>query len=130
MAPKSLQPCKYRAGNGSKIAMCKKHTAIAHMIQAGLNKLPYGLSNIEKYMEIAGQNELNKLDSKLSLLAAIAGVAPMLGFLGTVMGMIKAFFHGSNHYNSNTTIISRGYLRGYDYNCCGAGCRYFSRHRL
>jgi biopolymer transport protein ExbB len=75
----------------AKLLCEQNHTAIAHVIQAGLENLPYGLSNMEKSMELAGQNEVHQLERNLSLLAAIAAVAPMLGFLGTVWGMIEAF---------------------------------------
>ncbi len=75
----------------AKLLCEQNHTAIAHVIQAGLENLPYGLSNMEKSMELAGQNEVYQLERNLSFLAAIAAVAPMLGFLGTVLGMIEAF---------------------------------------
>lgn len=75
----------------AKLLCEQDHTAIARVIQAGLENLPYGLSNMEKSMELAGQNEIHQLEKNLSFLAAIAAVAPMLGFLGTVLGMIEAF---------------------------------------
>jgi biopolymer transport protein ExbB len=75
----------------AKLLCEQNHTAIAHVIQAGLENLPYGLTNMEKSMEMAGQNEVHHLERNLSFLAAIAAVAPMLGFLGTVLGMIEAF---------------------------------------
>jgi biopolymer transport protein ExbB len=75
----------------AKLLCEQNHTAIAHVLQAGLENLPYGLSNMEKSMELAGQNEVYQLERNLSFLAAIAAVAPMLGFLGTVLGMIEAF---------------------------------------
>lgn len=75
----------------AKLLCEQNNTAIAHVIQAGLENSPYGLSNMEKSMELAGQNEVHQLERNLSFLAAIAAVAPMLGFLGTVLGMIEAF---------------------------------------
>lgn len=74
-----------------KLLCEQNYTAVAHVIQAGLESLPHGLSSMEKSMELAGQNEVHQLERNLSLLAAIAAVAPMLGFLGTVLGMIEAF---------------------------------------
>lgn len=75
----------------AKILCEQSNTAIAHVIQAGLENSSYGLPKMEKSMELAGQNEVHQLERNLSFLAAIAAIAPMLGFLGTVLGMIEAF---------------------------------------
>lgn len=75
----------------AKLLCEQKHTAIANVIKAGLENLPHEPANLEKSMEMAGQVEIHKLEKNLSLLASIAGIAPMLGFLGTVLGMIQAF---------------------------------------
>jgi biopolymer transport protein ExbB len=66
-------------------------TPFARMIQKGLSKIGTPLSTIEASIENVGKIELYKLEKNLSWLASIAGLAPMLGFLGTVTGMISAF---------------------------------------
>jgi biopolymer transport protein ExbB len=75
----------------AKLLCEAKNNIIVNVVKAGIDNLPHEPENIEHYMEEASQSELNKLEKNLSLLSAIAGLAPMLGFLGTVTGMIKAF---------------------------------------
>jgi len=72
--------------------MCKQsETPIAHMIEKGISRIGSPLKNIEVSIENVGKIELYHLEKNLSLLATISGVAPMIGFLGTVIGMIRAF---------------------------------------
>ena len=61
------------------------------MIEKGLSKIGSPLKNIETSIENVGKIELYRLEKNLSLLGTIAGAAPMLGFLGTVTGMVQAF---------------------------------------
>ena len=61
------------------------------MIEKGISRIGANMSNIEASIENIGKIEINKLEKNLSLLATIAGAAPMIGFLGTVTGMIQAF---------------------------------------
>ncbi len=63
----------------------------ARMIQKGLYRLGSPLKTIEASVENAGKLEINKMEKNLSILATIAGAGPMVGFLGTVLGMIQAF---------------------------------------
>jgi biopolymer transport protein ExbB len=69
----------------------QKHYAIASIIKAGIEKLHKPMKTIAYVVENAGQIEVYKLEKNLALLGSIAGAAPMLGFLGTVIGMIQAF---------------------------------------
>jgi biopolymer transport protein ExbB len=69
----------------------KRHMVVAKVLQAGLMQLPQAPELVEKAMEIVGQDEVRKLEKNLTLLGSIASLAPMLGFLGTVLGMIQAF---------------------------------------
>jgi biopolymer transport protein ExbB len=61
------------------------------VIRAGLGKVRYGRERIKEAMENAGNVQAYILEKNLGVLATLAGVAPLLGFLGTVTGMIKAF---------------------------------------
>ncbi|GAB4136581.1 MAG: MotA/TolQ/ExbB proton channel family protein [Ignavibacteriales bacterium] len=63
----------------------------ANIIRKGLKKYNFGHERVKEAIEAAGKIEINKLEKGLSTLATIAGVAPLLGFLGTVTGMISAF---------------------------------------
>ncbi len=77
-------------------ALCKNtDNPIARMIEKGINRIGKPLSDIEKAIENTGNIEVVKMEKGLSLLATVAGAAPMLGFLGTVTGMIKAFYNMS-----------------------------------
>lgn len=68
----------------------------ARMIEKGLARIGRPISDISNAMQNQGQLEVSKLEKNLNLLASAAGSAPMLGFLGTVIGMIMAFFEISN----------------------------------
>ncbi len=74
--------------------LCKNSdTPIARMIEKGLMRIGRPLKNIEVAVENVGKLQIYKLEKGLAGLATIAGAAPMLGFLGTVMGMIGAFYN-------------------------------------
>lgn len=77
--------------NGAKLICAQNKTPIARMIEKGISRLGSPLKNIEVSIENVGKIEIYKLEKNLSLLATISGVAPMMGFLGTVTGMIQAF---------------------------------------
>lgn len=82
-------------------SLCKdKKTPIARMVEKGILRIGKPLSSIQVAIENEGRLELQKLEKNLATLATISGAAPMLGFLGTVTGMITAFFRlsqaGSN----------------------------------
>lgn len=77
--------------NGAKLICAQTDTPIAKMIEKGITRIGSPLKNIEVAIENVGKIELYKLEKNLSTLATIAGAAPMLGFLGTVTGMINAF---------------------------------------
>ncbi|TRX51412.1 MotA/TolQ/ExbB proton channel family protein [Fulvivirga sp. M361] len=71
---------------------CQQHDSpVARMIEKGVARIGSPLKNIEVSIENVGKIEIFKLEKNLSLLATISGAAPMLGFLGTVIGMIQAF---------------------------------------
>lgn len=77
-------------------ALCKNtESPIARMIEKGVSRIGKPLSDIEKAIENIGNIEVVKMEKGLSLLATVAAAAPMLGFLGTVTGMIKAFYNMS-----------------------------------
>ena len=77
--------------NGAKLICSDTNNPIARMITKGLNKINSNLKNIEISIENVGKIEIYNLEKNLSLLATISGAAPMMGFLGTVTGMIQAF---------------------------------------
>ncbi|MDX2305987.1 MAG: MotA/TolQ/ExbB proton channel family protein [Microscillaceae bacterium] len=76
---------------GAKQSCARVNSPIARMIEKGLSRLGSPLKNIETSIEYVGKIEIYRLEKNLALMATIAGAAPMLGFLGTVLGMIDAF---------------------------------------
>jgi biopolymer transport protein ExbB len=76
----------------SAIALCmEEKTPTSNIIKKGLKKYKLGRERVIEAIDSAGRHEISKLERGLSTLATIAGAAPMLGFLGTVTGMIGAF---------------------------------------
>ncbi|MBT8327638.1 MAG: MotA/TolQ/ExbB proton channel family protein [Bacteroidia bacterium] len=76
---------------GSQRLCHDKATPIAHMIEKGLSRIGKPLEDISVAVENVGKLEVYKLEKGMPVLATISGAAPMLGFLGTVTGMIRTF---------------------------------------
>ncbi|PZX49662.1 MotA/TolQ/ExbB proton channel family protein [Algoriphagus chordae] len=75
----------------AKILCAGEQTPVANMIAKGIERIGSPLKNIEVAIENVGKIEIYKLEKNLNLLATVSGAAPMIGFLGTVAGMIQAF---------------------------------------
>ncbi|SIN72728.1 MotA/TolQ/ExbB proton channel family protein [Algoriphagus halophilus] len=75
----------------AKMLCASEHTPVANMIAKGIERIGSPLKNIEVSIENVGKIEIYKLEKNLNLLATVSGAAPMIGFLGTVAGMIQAF---------------------------------------
>lgn len=77
----------------SALAICRSNRSpIARMIEKGISRLGKPLPDINAAIENVGKLEVSRLEKNMAVLATVAGVAPMLGFLGTVMGMVVAFY--------------------------------------
>ncbi|MBE0662877.1 MAG: MotA/TolQ/ExbB proton channel family protein, partial [Bacteroidales bacterium] len=82
---------------------------IARMIEKGILRLGKPLNDINAAIENVGKLEIAKLEKNIAGLATVAGVAPMLGFLGTVMGMVRAFYDMSMAGNNiDISLLSSG----------------------
>ena len=94
----------------SAITLCRKYdNPVARMIETGINRIGRHLADIQSAIENIGNVEVARLEKGLPLLATIAGGAPMIGFLGTVMGMVQAFFNMSKAGNNiDITLLSGG----------------------
>jgi biopolymer transport protein ExbB len=77
--------------NGAKMVCAQNDTPIARMIEKGITRIGSPLKTIEGSIENVAKLEIFKLEKNISTLATIAGVAPMIGFFGTVIGMVQAF---------------------------------------
>ncbi len=65
---------------------------VARIIDKGIQRIGKPIDNIEKSMENVGKLELYNMERNLSVLSLIAGIAPMFGFLGTIVGMFELFY--------------------------------------
>ena len=94
----------------SALALCHStDSPIARMIEKGVQRIGRPLSDINAAIENVGRLEVFKLERGLPALATAAGGAPMIGFLGTVTGMIKAFYDMSMAGNNiDVAILSSG----------------------
>ncbi|HZJ73618.1 MAG TPA: MotA/TolQ/ExbB proton channel family protein [Perlabentimonas sp.] len=94
----------------SAVSLCRnQNTPVAHMIEKGLQRIGRPLSDVTSAIENVGNLEISKLESGLPTLATIAGGAPMIGFLGTVVGMIRAFYDMSMAGNNiDVGLLSNG----------------------
>ena len=76
------------------IQLCRENdTPIARMIEKGIERIGRPLNDVHSSIENVANLEVSKLESGLPLLATTAGGAPMIGFLGTVIGMVQAFMN-------------------------------------
>lgn len=76
----------------SAIAICRNsNTPLGRMLQKGLLRIGRPIKDIEAAIENIGKLEVSKLEKNISLLGIIAGIAPMLGFVGTIIGVITIF---------------------------------------
>lgn len=90
--------------------LCKqKGTPISRMIEKGISRIGKPLNDIQTAIENVGNLEVSKLEKGVALIGMIAGAAPMLGFLGTVTGMIRAFYNMSMAGNNiDIELLSAG----------------------
>ena len=94
----------------SAINYCRvANTPAANMIEKGLERLDRPAAEVQAALENAGNLEVAKLEKGLSIMATISSGAPMIGFLGTVLGMVKAFWEMANAGNNiDITLLSSG----------------------
>jgi biopolymer transport protein ExbB len=91
------------------IEFCKSHdSALARVVLAGLHRLPRGPAAAEKAMEDAGANEALKLRRNVRMLYALGSVATLLGLIGTISGMIKAFQVASGGGMGKAELLAKG----------------------
>jgi biopolymer transport protein ExbB len=94
----------------SAMALCKSTDSLsARMIEKGISRLGRPLNDISTAIENVGKLEISKLEKSFPTLATIVGVAPMLGFLGTVIGMVRSFYAMSQAGNNiEVSLLSDG----------------------
>ena len=94
----------------SALNLCRQtHTPSARMIEKGITRLGRPMNDVLVAIENVGNLEVAKLEKGFPLIATTAAGAPMLGFLGTVTGMVRAFFDMANAgTNVDVTLLSSG----------------------
>lgn len=94
----------------SAINYCRMtNTPAARMIEKGISRIDRPAADVQAAIENAGNLEVAKLECHLPIMATIASGAPMIGFLGTVTGMVQAFWEMANAGNNiDITLLSSG----------------------
>ena len=94
---------------GAQTLCLSENKPVARLIAKGISRIGRPLDDISTTIENAGRLEIYKLEKNVSILATIAGAAPMIGFLGTVIGMILSIFEISNAGgNIDMQLLSNG----------------------
>ena len=94
-------------------------TSIGKILLSGLSKIGKPIQEIENHMESTTNLEITKMEKNTGYLGIIAGIAPMLGFIGTISGVIKIFYNISLADNISIGIIAGGLYQKMI--CSGAG---------
>jgi len=99
-----------QSGNiGAARALCQStNSPVSRMVEKGLMRIGRPLDDIEHAIENVGKLEIFNLEKNINVLAIIAGVAPMFGFLGTIAGMIQTFQSLASANNLSIGVISGG----------------------
>jgi biopolymer transport protein ExbB len=97
-------------GNVSAARSLTKNTnsPVARMIDKGLQRIGKPIDAIEKSMENVGKLEVYQMERNLSVLSLISGIAPMFGFLGTIVGMVQLFYGISSTGEYTLSTIASG----------------------
>lgn len=90
-------------------ALCQAtDSPVSRLVEKGLQRIGKPLRDIDAAVENAGNLEVFRLEKNLSSLASIAGAAPMVGFFGTVTGMILAFYNMASQQNVTPSLLAGG----------------------
>ena len=85
------------------------NSPVANMIEKGIDRIDRPASEVQAALENAGNLEVAKLEKGLPIMATISSGAPMIGFLGTVLGMVRAFWEMANAGNNiDISLLSSG----------------------
>lgn len=93
---------------GAKAMLSNVDSPYARMVEKGIARIGKPLRDIDAAIENVGNLEIFKLEKNLSSLASISGAAPMIGFFGTVTGMILAFYKMASEQNVTPDVLAGG----------------------
>lgn len=93
----------------SALATCERsNQPIGLVVAEGIRSMDYSIEDIREAMEGKSREVMNMLETRMNILSLVASIAPMLGFLGTIMGVIKIFYTISLTDNLSIGSISDG----------------------
>ncbi len=102
------------------IQLCHQiDSPIARVVEKGIKRIGSPITDIKEAIESVGSIEMSKMENRLSYLGLVAGTAPMLGFIGTIMGIIKIFYNISLSDNISIGIIAGGLYEKMITSCAG-----------
>jgi len=103
-----LELVKSKNVSQDNIETIRQHSPLGVVYAAGLDNLPYGVESMREALEEAGKQVVHRLGRYLNTLGTIASVSPLIGLLGTVMGMIKVFTEITSSGVGDPTVLSGG----------------------
>lgn len=105
-----VRNCLFKGNTRGAVSVCQQeNTPMSRMLVKGINHPQLPASELRSMVESSANLEVSGMEKGLSTLATCAGMAPMIGFLGTVVGMVQAFYDMAQAGNNiNITLLSRG----------------------
>lgn len=90
-------------------SLCRnQRSAAGRIFERAIGRIGYSIKDIESTIENASQIELSRLEGNLSYLGVVAGIAPMLGFVGTISGIINIFYSIAQSNDFNISTVASG----------------------
>jgi biopolymer transport protein ExbB len=105
--------------NNAMLQARSNQAAVGRILESGIEKIGKPVEEVEKNLETITNLEITKMEKNTGYLGIIAGIAPMLGFIGTISGVIKIFYNISLADNISIGIIAGGLYQKMI--CSGAG---------
>ena len=116
----NIRELLHKGSFDSARAMCRKYDSpIARVIEKGIMRIGNPIRDIKEAIETVGDIEMAKMEKGLNYLGLVAGIAPMLGFIGTIVGIIKIFYNISLADNISIGIIAGGLYEKMITSCAG-----------
>ncbi len=117
---RNVKDSLYRGDFNAALMLCRSsNSALAKVVERGIMRIGKPIKEIESNIETAGTMEIAKMENNLGYLGVIAGIAPMLGFIGTIIGIIKIFYNISLSDNISIGIIAGGLYEKMITSCAG-----------
>ena len=91
------------------LSLCRNtNTPISRLLLKGIKRIGKPIKEVESAVESEGKLEIYKLEKNMTILGIISGIAPMMGFVGTIVGVIKIFYDISVEKNISIDVIAGG----------------------